>query len=68
MPYLIYLLAHHPDFDQDEEDKPTFQKYLTFFLEPLIANTKEFQYIFKLFSSMAYAKDFSEDEIRRSIW
>ncbi|CAN0124437.1 unnamed protein product, partial [Scytosiphon promiscuus] len=39
VPYAIHLLAHHPDFPANKDDKPrmkNIQRYLVFLLDPLI--------------------------------
>ncbi|CAM9808961.1 unnamed protein product, partial [Discosporangium mesarthrocarpum] len=39
LPYVVHLLAHHPNFPIDKDDKPrlkNLQRHLCFVLEPLI--------------------------------
>ncbi|CAM9264954.1 unnamed protein product, partial [Choristocarpus tenellus] len=44
LPYMVHLLAHHPDFPVDKDDKPrlkNLERCLVFILGPLLGSAKE---------------------------
>ncbi|KAH0795725.1 hypothetical protein GPJ56_000355 [Histomonas meleagridis] len=57
LPFVIYLLAHHQNFDDDLPDLPTFDTYLRFFLTPLCADTSDFGKILEIFFHMKFLED-----------
>lgn len=57
LPFLIHLLSHHKDFDDDLPDLPTFDTYLRFYLTPLCADTSDFGKILEIFFHMRFLDD-----------
>lgn len=61
LPYLINILAHHKDFDDDLPELATFTMYLKFFITPLCLITKHYSYIDDLFTQYSMMEDVDED-------
>jgi hypothetical protein len=61
LPFLVNLLAHHQNFDEDLPELPTFATYLGFFLAALCAETTDFGRILNIFLNLSLIEDV-EDE------
>lgn len=63
IPYLVYILAHHKDFDADlkSSDLGSFSIYLKFFLTPICSTTNQFSYIIELCTYYSFLDDVEED-------
>ncbi|RDD42452.1 Sister chromatid cohesion protein PDS5-like protein B-B, partial [Trichoplax sp. H2] len=58
--YLIYLLAHHPDFDPDQHSSlKMVEKHLWFYLDAVLSQAEHYSYIKQLVESIKLAKDAS---------
>jgi hypothetical protein len=57
IPFLVHILTHHRDFELDLPDFPTFAMYLRFFLEPLCAETTNFERILSIFFNLSLLED-----------
>jgi hypothetical protein len=58
--FLINILAHHKNFDEDSTELPTFATYLKFFLTPLCADTTDFGGILRIFLELRFLDDVEE--------
>jgi sister-chromatid-cohesion protein PDS5 len=61
IPFVVHLLAHHENFDEDLPELPTFALYLRFFLAPLCADRTDFGRILGIFLSLSLLEDIEED-------
>jgi hypothetical protein len=59
--FLINILAHHENFDEDAPELPTFATYLKFFLTPLCADTTDFGGILRIFLELRFLDDVEEE-------
>jgi hypothetical protein len=57
IPYLVNILSHHENFEEDKPDLPTFHQYLRFFLVPLCAETTDFDRILNIFMNLSMLED-----------
>lgn len=59
LPYLVHLLAHHPDFDhKSNESLLECKEYLWYFLEPLLgAKAENYSFLKKLLENIKRTKD-----------
>lgn len=58
LPCVIHMLAHHPDFRQDDhETLVQFKDYLWFFMEPILAKADNYSFLKKLVENVKQTKD-----------
>ncbi|XP_066923364.1 sister chromatid cohesion protein PDS5 homolog B-like [Clytia hemisphaerica] len=59
LPYLVHLLAHHPDFNhKDNESLLECKEYLWYFLEPILGSKAEnYSFLKKLLENIKRTKD-----------
>ena len=60
LPYLINILSHHKNFDEDLPELATFSIYLKFFLTPLCEN-KNYSTIYEIFNNYSMLDDVEEE-------
>lgn len=68
LPYVVYLLAHHPDFvPPDVNSLLEMKDYLWFFLEPILGTKGEnYSFIKKLFENIKQTKDVRNPDSQES--
>lgn len=58
LPCVIHMLAHHPDFKQnDHETLVQFRDYLWFFMEPILAKADNYSFLKKLVENVKQTRD-----------
>ncbi|KAJ7363327.1 Sister chromatid cohesion protein PDS5 A [Desmophyllum pertusum] len=72
LPCVIHMLAHHPDFKQDDhETLVQFRDYLWFFMEPILAKADNYSFLKKLVENVKQTKDAQapdDDEINKNLY
>jgi hypothetical protein len=57
IPFLMHLLTHHPNFEEDLPELSTFVVYLNFFFKPLCARTTDFGTILNILLHLSLLED-----------
>lgn len=60
VPYLMYILSHHPEYDNDAPNFDLLNTYLKFFLKHITKGTNDYDSILEVFTDMNLAEDVSE--------
>ncbi|KAL9973177.1 hypothetical protein ACROYT_G019595 [Oculina patagonica] len=72
LPCVIHMLAHHPDFKQDDhETLVQFRDYLWFFMEPILAKADNYSFLKKLVENVKETKDAQEpdnEEVNKNLY
>lgn len=61
LPYMINILSHHPDYEQDGNDYPTFASYLRFYMTAICKDTSDFSTILNMFVQLRFMDDIEEE-------
>lgn len=72
LPCVIHMLAHHPDFKQDDhETLVQFKDYLWFFMEPIMAKADNYSFLKKLVENVKETKDAQapdDEEVNKNLY
>jgi len=72
LPCVIHMLAHHPDFKQDDhETLVQFKDYLWFFMEPILAKADNYSFLKKLVENVKETRDAQapdDEEVNKNLY
>lgn len=72
LPCVIHMLAHHPDFKQDDhETLVQFRDYLWFFMEPILAKADNYSFLKKLVENVKETRDAQapdDEEVNKNLY
>ncbi|OHS99323.1 hypothetical protein TRFO_34264 [Tritrichomonas foetus] len=66
-PYLINILAHHSDFDNDLPELATFSIYLHFFLIPLCSNQSNYPAVLDILFHLQFLDDIEDQYTNKMV-